>query len=152
MINIFEIIKRKKGVLFLIIGIILGIILLLVDTQGTASSLSTENTELTSDDYINSLEKKTEDMINKIKGVSEAKVMITLKNSGEQVFALDSTETNKKHVVVDNGLVCINELVPEIEGVAVVCNGGDNAIIKQKVTELLCSLLGIYSTHIYITE
>ena len=152
MINIFETIKNRKGVLLLIMGVILGITLLLVDTHGTSDSISTENTEITSDDYINLLEKKTEDMINKIKGVSEAKVMITLKNRGEQVFALDTTETNKKHVVVDNGLVCINELVPEIEGVAVVCNGGDNAVIKQKITDLLCSLLGIYSTHIYITE
>lgn len=134
------------------IGIILGILLLLTDAQSSKVSQTNQKTNLSTDDYVSSLEKKTEDMINRINGVTDAKVMITLKNSGEQVFALDGSDANQKHVVVDDGLVCINELVPEIEGVAVVCNGGDSAVIKQKITELLCSLLGIYSTHIYITE
>lgn len=152
MTNILEIIKSKRGILLLLIGVVLGILLLLTDAQSSKHSQTKQKTNLSTDDYVSSLEKKTEDMINRINGVTDAKVMITLKNSGEQVFALDGTDANQKHVVVDDGLVCINELVPEIEGVAVVCNGGDSAVIKQKITELLCSLLGIYSTHIYITE
>lgn len=150
--NVFEYIKNKKGILLLFCGIILGIILLITDVKEPPTTNSAEKNEEYTDNYTYFLEKKTEDMINKIKGVSNAKVMITLKNSGEQVFASDNSDTNKKHVIVDDSLVCINEYMPEVEGVAVVCNGGDDALIKQKITELLCSLLGIYSTHIYITE
>lgn len=150
--NLFECIKNKKGIILLFCGIILGIILLITDIKESPNTTSAETNEAYTDNYTYFLEKKTEDMINKIKGVSNAKVMITLKNSGEQVFASDNSETNKKHVIVDDSLVCINEYMPEVEGVAVVCNGGDDALIKQKITELLCSLLGIYSTHIYITE
>ncbi len=135
----------------MLIGIVLGIFLLLTDGQSQKSS-TTDQTTLFTEDYVISLEKKTEDMLNRIKGVADAKVMITLKNSGEQVFAMDGSDTNPKHVIVDDEVVCINELMPEIEGVAVVCNGGNNALTKQKITELLSSLLGIYSTHIYITE
>lgn len=152
MTNFLETLKKQKGLLLIIVGILLGIILLFADTQTKSVSTSTKTTNPTTSDYVDILEQKTEDLINKINGVSNANVMITLKNSGKQVFALDSSETNKKHVIVDNGLVCTDELVPEIEGVAVVCNGGNNIVIKQKITELLCSLLGIYSSHIYITE
>lgn len=150
--SLFEYIKNKKGILLLFCGIIMGIILLITDIKEPTTATSAEKNEAYTDNYTYFLEKKTEDMINKIKGVSNAKVMITLKNSGEQVFASDNSDTNKKHVIVDDSLVCINEYMPEVEGVAVVCNGGDDALIKQKITELLCSLLGIYSTHIYITE
>lgn len=150
--DIFNYIKNKKGILLLLCGIILGVVLLITDIKEPQTTTSAKENETYTDNYTYYLEKKTEEMINKINGVSNANVMITLKNSGEQVFASDSSETNKKHVIVDDSLVCINEYMPEVEGVAVVCNGGDNAVIKQKITELLCSLLGIYSTHIYITE
>ncbi len=152
MANIFEFIKEKKGILLLIIGMMLGLGFLLLDVKNNSREQPTEYTASYTDAYINTLEQKTEEIINKIKGVSEAKVVITLRNTGEQIFASDSSDANKKHVIVDDGLVCINEYMPEIEGVAVVCNGGNNAVVKEKITELLCSLLGIYSTHIYITE
>ena len=152
MLYFLEILKKKKGIVLLVVGIFLGLFLLLTDTQSSKQALSQEDVGISTDEYVCTLEEKTEELINRINGVTDARVMITLKNSGEQVFALDGSESNQKHVIIDDSLVCVNEYMPEIEGVAVVCNGGDNALVRQKITELLCSLLGIYSTHIYITE
>ena len=78
--------------------------------------------------------------------------MITLKSGTEFVYASDGNEVNEKHVIVDDSLVYIKEYLPQIEGVAIVCKGGNNPNIKSKITELICSVLGLYSSHVYVTE
>lgn len=142
---------KQKGVMLVAFGIIIGLMLLFLDKNG----LNTENyasTEENNESYITTLENRLENMINNIEGVSDTKVMITLKSSSEVIYALDKDENREKHVIVGNEPVYVKEYLPEIEGVAVICKGGNGAVIKEKITELLSSLLGIYSNHIYVTD
>ena len=150
--NLFNIIKNKKGTFLIVAGIILGILLLLTETTSNPHPQNLLTTTETAEEYVDNLEKKLEELINKINGVSDAKVLITLKSGCEYVYASDSTAENEKHVIVEDGLVCVKEYMPTIEGVAVVCTGGNSPAVKAKITELLRSVLGIYSTRVYITE
>ena len=46
--------------------------------------------------------------------------------------------------------VLINEIYPQIRGVAIVCTNGDNVQIQKKVTELISASLGISSGRITV--
>jgi stage III sporulation protein AG len=52
-----------------------------------------------------------------------------------------------EYVIVNGGdgeePVLISELYPRVRGVAVVCTGGKNAEVKNRVTELIAAALGI---------
>lgn len=150
--NAFERLKNKKYILLLIFGLILGILLILLGNTSSNANKTNLQTKEKNNEYAYQLEERLEEMINNINGVSNAKVLVTLKSSCEYVFASDNSSTSEKHVIVEDGLVQVKEYMPEIEGVAVVCTGGNDTVIQSKITDLLCSVLGIYSTHVYITE
>lgn len=150
--NTFERLKNKKIITLLIFGLVLGILLIFLGNTPSNENKNNLQTREKNNEYTDQLEDRLEDMINNINGVSDAKVLITLKSSCEYVFASDNSNTSEKHVIVEDGLVQVKEYMPEIEGVAVVCTGGNNTVIQSKITDLLCSVLGIYSTHVYITE
>ena len=150
--RITQFIKKNKLAVLLFVGIIVGLILVTsgekeYTQEADATSIYTEN-----EYYLNLLEEKLEEIINEIEGVSNAKVVITLESGAESVFATDGDGQEDKHVITGDGLVCVKKLAPSVEGVAVVCKGGDKAVIKEKITSLISSLLGLYSNHIYVTE
>ena len=144
--------KNKKIIFIFLSLIICGTVLIISDNQH--NDKTTKEYQITNDvdTYTYTLEKKLEQTINLIDGVNNASVMITLESGNEYVYASDDTEVSQKHVIVDNGLVCVTEKLPKIRGVAVVCDGGNSSAIKTKITELVCSVLGIYSNCIYVTE
>ena len=150
--KIIAFLKTKRGIIFLIIGLLIGLLLVLTDKTSTQKNSSSSNTEYSPQDYTASLEIKLEELINQISGVSNTKVMITLKSSNEIIYAEENSLSGNNTLVVDGNPVYIKEYMPEIEGVAVVCNGGNNPIITEKITQLLCAVLGLYSTHVYVTE
>ena len=148
-----EITKNKKAVILIGTGLIISFILLIFGgNKKTNSDYNPAESETVLEYYVKYQEEKLENIISEIKGVSEPKVMITLKSSSEYVYASDVSEKTEKYVVVDDSLVCVKENLPEIEGIAVVCKGGNNDEIKEQITELLCSLFGLYSNHVYVTE
>ena len=115
----------------------------------TDTSSSTKTYTSTDEEYTRKIEIKLENLINEIDGVSNAKVMIMLKSGF--IYAINSN-TDKTDTSFKNNDLNSNDYLPEIEGVAIVCDGGNNAVVKEKITELICSVLGLYSTHIYVTE
>lgn len=143
--------KNKRYVAFLLIGAVTAIACLIMDSVPPNNKQTTRSRD-ENEEYTDTLERKTEALLNEIDGVSDAEVMIVLKSSSEQVFASDNNDSVTKHVIADGSPVIIKKNMPEIQGVAVVCKGGNNPVIKAKITELICSALGIYSTHVYITE
>ena len=145
-------IKNKKSLLIFIILIACGIVLIISDNQQNDKTTKGDPLANEVDTYTFKLEERLEQTINLIDGVNNASVMITLESGNEYVYASDDTEVSQKHVIVDNGLVCVKEKLPTIRGVAVVCDGGNNSTIKTKITELVSSVLGIYSNCIYVTE
>ena len=150
--KILQQIKNKKILLILIGCILLGLILILIGSGANGDKETKEDFNDNINEYTDTLENKLEKMINSIAGVSESKVMISLKSGSEYIYAADDNTNSEKHIIVDNRLVYVKEYLPQIEGVAVVCKGGDDTVLKTKITELVCSVLGLYSTHVFVSE
>lgn len=147
-----DITKNKKALFLTAVGIIIGLSLLILDVfLSNEKNIPNKDSRIT-EDYTGTQEEQLEELLDSINGVSDAKVMITLKSGNEFVYAADSSAEDEKLVVVDNSLVCVKENYPEIEGIAVVCKGGNRDDIKKQITELICSLFGIPSNHVYVTE
>lgn len=150
--EIIEKIKSKKGIFLLIIGVIIGLMLIFYDSNSNQTKKTDISNSESIEQYTSVLEEKLEKILNEISGVENTKVMLTLESGSEYIYASDDTNTNEKHIIVDNELVLVKEYLPKIKGVAIICKGGNDPIIKSKITDLACSVLGIYSTRVFVSE
>ncbi len=111
--------------------------------------------------YEEALERRLEEIISSVEGVGKCKVMITLEKDDRKIFAKDSyteeKENKYEYVIVrsrdggDDGLV-ENTVMPEIRGVAVVCDGGDSAVVRTEVISLVSSVFSLSSARISVSK
>lgn len=126
--------------------------------------------------YITELENKLEKTIKGMEGAGKVEVMITLKNNGEKVLeknlAYESeTETlteegkrteknmikNSPETVLveesgDTSPIVVMQTYPEIEGVVVVCEGGDDTEVALHIKEAVQALFSIDAHKIVVCK
>lgn len=155
----------------IIVGIgLLGLVLILAsqifeNNGNNTKNTSNDNTAVISyDEYTQSLENKLTSLISSIDGVGECKVMITLENTKESVYATnydnkndaDSNNSKGEYVIYDsnNGEapILIMEYMPTVKGVSVVCSGGDNTVIREKIISLVTSLFNISTNRVSVSK
>ena len=90
--------------------------------------------------------------------------MITLENTKESVYATnydnkndaDSNNSKGEYVIYDsnNGEapILIMEYMPTVKGVSVVCSGGDNTVIREKIISLVTSLFNISTNRVSVSK
>ncbi len=146
-------IKSKKSLFLIVTALILGLIMMIFgDGFGNSEDDSGQNEDITE------LEKRVEALCERVEGVGNATVMITLDTTGEQVYARnsrvfgsgESSESLHEYVTASGGLVPTESKLSRIRGIAVVCTGGGDAFVRLTLTELLCSLFDISSGSVYI--
>ena len=119
--------------------------------------------------YTAYLEDRLSRTLSQIEGAGEVKVMITLKSSAEKVLDKDtesdqetvteggtrqSSKTSKKENTVyrtdsesnsqGSGSPYVSkELSPKIEGVVVIADGGENAVVKENISSAVQALFDI---------
>ena len=124
------------------------------------NNLNTETQE-EGDAYTTELENRLRSVLAKVEGIGDVEVMITLKGSKEKVILKDtpytqesmnevdgeggnrdSSSINKEDTTVlvnggngENVPYVIQELEPEVEGIVVIAEGGDNAEIMTEIME-----------------
>lgn len=167
--DVVEYIKRndsKKIKIIIAVGMI-GVILIAMSDifakdEKNTSSETTNDTSYS--DYTNELEDKLCNIISSMDGVGECKVMITLENSKENVYATDnenktdsdSASSKDEYVIYDsdNGEtpVLIKEYYPKIQGVSVVCSGGDNIVVKEQIINTVTSLFNISTNRVSVSK
>lgn len=165
--------QDKRLAIILIIGI-LGMLLLLISslTESGSAADVTQNAEATAKNMNsaieisvieNNLENKLKNMISEIKGAGDTYVMVTLSSAGDVVYAenekkaeSDNSSSLEKEIVIynptsnsDSGLI-VRVDPPEILGVAVVCDGGDSAVVASEIKKMVTSLFGIGSDKVYV--
>ena len=162
----FEIrkIKKDKWLIILLVGLLLVVIAMPVSdiksdqTQDEQQMQKAENAS--EDTYADALETRLENALAKVEGVGNVKVMITLASSSEKVVEKDQEMTSEvqegesggkntsssETAVYANGNGEEQELSPRIEGVLVIADGGDNAIVIENITEAVQALFGV-DTH-----
>lgn len=89
--------------------------------------------------YSTQIESDLQTVISQIKGVGKTEVLLTMENSVEYVY-LDDNATKTK------------EVEPIIRGVLVVCEGGDDPVVVERVTEAVTKALNISTAKVCITK
>lgn len=164
--------KKEQWLILLLVGILLVVIAIPVPKEGeeeqeevqdeTASSGSTDD-----EAYVRRLERRLEDALVQVQGVGKVSVMITLSASSEKIVEKDresSSETSVENesgsskrssssetsVYTGNGSnetpYITKELSPAIEGVLVIADGGDDAVVIENITEAVQALFPV-DTH-----
>lgn len=153
----------KKTRVFIIIAFVGVILILLSESIPHNTSKTVQSTDLKTS-YVTNLEKKTESIIGSIYGVGKCKVMITIKSTNETVYAQNSDISSNsgnysekyEYVFYDgnNGdePVLIKEYMPQVQGVAVVCEGGNNPQVAENIMSAVSSLFEISTSKISISK
>lgn len=111
----------------------------------------------TQTEYAEFLENELKDIISKIDGIGNVKVMVTVEGTVSYEYVVDVTSSDNKiesdTVLLANKEALIKQIVnPKVSGVLVICDGGDSAVIKEKVTRAVSTVLDISSSKVYITK
>ncbi len=150
--------KNKKQIVILFCAAFL----LLILCSGDLFAKSAEKTNDTTKELYaleNELERKLEDFLETVDGVGKAKVCIMFDLLEETSYAVneetDSDSHTSEYIIVEyadgseNGLpICVR--APQIRGVAVSCEGGASAKVKNEVTALLTASLGITANRVHV--
>lgn len=156
--------KAGKQKIIVSIGIV-GIVLILLSELVPTNVTSNENTTARDySQYVEQLENDTASIISSISGVGKCKIMITLVETDENVFAQnkdesysDSSNSSKSEYVLyeDNNNdtpILIKQYLPKVNGVVVVCQGGDDVVVRQRVVSAISSLYSIPSNKISVSK
>jgi stage III sporulation protein AG len=144
------------------------------ESQKESTQISYED----ADEYIKDAEERLKTLLKKVEGVGDVEVMITLKSSGESIPLKDTPYEKSSHVSEDetgettketeekaeeetvmveasDGTTqpyLVRETVPEIEGVAVIAQGGGNSEIKKEIVEAVQVLFDIKAHKIKVMK
>mgnify|MGYP000870264863 FL=1 len=160
----------RNILVLLIIGVM---VFILADIMGSGrnkeaniiKSVNDESYNNMPNDYTTVLERKLEDILSRLKGVGEVKVMITLEETEEVVPAFNTTKNNEttketdsqggtreiiredmtiQVVTGDEGSpIVLKEIKPTIRGVIVIAEGADDLSVKEILYEAVKTALGI---------
>lgn len=154
--SIRHIMREKKSIWLIAAALLVGICLMLYGGDGKISKSPTGGTEQFLDTA--ALEAEIKDLCERVRGVSDAAVMITIDTCAEQLYARnvkstkssDDSDERVEYVTTAGGLVPVGQVMPRIRGIAVVCGGGDDAAVKLRLTEMLCALFSVPASSVSI--
>lgn len=173
--------KRSDWLILVLAGILILIIALPTDTkekkqaEEAKENISKENNTIEASK--DEIERKLEDILEKIDGAGDVKVMITYQDSGTQVVEKDkNTSENSLEESDSTGGVrstkeqqlqestvyeeadagntpfVSKELLPKVEGILIVASGGDNQKVKQNISEAVLALFQVEAHRIKIVK
>lgn len=151
--------QKKAMILAMILAV--GIMFVLL-SEYIPTGASAKDASFDEAAYTESLERRLEEIISRVDGVSEVKVMVTLEGSQRYRYesgavqsvmaASDGVSQNYRADKEGSDAVLTFVAMPEIKGVSVVCKGGANAAVRQKVIGLIAGALNLGVNRIYVTE
>ena len=160
--------KDKRLKILFFIGII-GILLIFLssffdDEKPKETAVSQTSIDTNTDEFIEKTEKELVNLLKDISGVGEVKVMVSVSGTTELEYAQELTKDNdeqsnsykNQYVFIENNgekealVKKINK--PQISGVCVVCRGGEDVKVIEKVTRAVATVLDISSTSICVMQ
>lgn len=160
-----EFIKANKKTLICFIMGMLGIAIIFASE--VFNNYKKENVVLPNEyiSYSDELEKKLENLISSVDGAGKTSVLLTIEENEERIYAQNTSSNIKpdsqnsiqqEFVIVDDnggkdGLL-IKTVNPKIRGVAVVCEGGDNPKVQQRIYSCISASLGVSTARISISK
>ena len=165
--------ENKKARMNLFTAFLVGVLLLLMnqfffnkpEAEIDAIPQIEEQMEQKESSIEKEIEKRLESVFSNMNGVGQVKVMVTMKNTKASVLAKEErkeyeiaedgekkrTQTQKEENTVvmseDNRgtrtPVVVQETMPEIEGIVIVAEGGDDAVVVQMLSEASQALFNV---------
>jgi stage III sporulation protein AG len=117
-------------------GIALILIIFISDLLPKEKKNTQPSNETNAEKYSAEIEERLTKIISSISGTGNINVMVTLESLEENVYS------QKELVAVKT---------PKVRGVAIVCSGGENAVIREKITSTVSKALGISSSRVSVT-
>lgn len=170
-----KVIKNPKSlVIFGIFGIVLVLISSVFPSSGSKkeSNSNSLNEDYTVNEYRDTLEKDVKSIVESITGVKNPTVVITLESGVRYCYAsADETDTSssmgekndqsseskkQSYITVkssDGGEqpLIVTQIMPEVRGVAIICAGGNDAELSEKIKNAVTAALNITSKRVYIS-
>ena len=106
------------------------------DDPAANSAVLSKTAEI--DEYEQRLEERLAEIIGNIEGTGEVHIMITLERTEENVYS-------------DRETSVAATITPTVRGALVICEGSDNVMVRQKVTDAVCKVLGISAARVCVT-
>ena len=162
--DMFSDIKNKKNVLIVLLGFI-GIFLIFISEiiPEKEKEIIKTPSDLPSGFELE-LEKRLEEAVSQISGAGKTDITITLDSSKEYFYAKNSSEnTDASETEKESELVILESAEGEepivlktdeakIRGVLVVCEGGNDPLVCEKILEAICALLDIPSNKVSVAK
>lgn len=165
-------IVQKAGPVRILAVVISGILLLLLSygnmfrtdeapQTGQKEAETGQSADYEMKTYREQMETQVKEILEQAEGVGTAKVMITLKASKEKVTLKDSTvdgdKSGEESVLVEDAgkntlPYVVQETEPEIEGILVVCSGGDRSAVQREIIAGISALFPIESHKIKVMK
>ncbi len=162
--DMFSVIKNKKNFLIVSLGFV-GIFLIFISE--IVPEKEKEIIKTPSDfpsGFELELENRLEEAVSQISGAGKTDITITLESSKEYFYAKNSSENNgdsetekESEFVILEGSEGEEPIVlktdeAKIRGVLVVCEGGNDPFVCEKILEAICALLDIPSNKVSVAE
>ncbi len=177
----------KKLLCILLVGIAGMFLILFADFGGSDDTSETEKEQTTQTQtqtesrdeytYVEDVEKRLSKLISSIDGAGKTKVMVTLENGVEQIYATQDKTQSSSSSSIDSGGQNVEEsfnkedeyiiikssddsetglilkiVQPSIRGVAIVCEGADSTVVKKNIVEAVTAVTGISSAKVSIAK
>lgn len=173
--------KKDQICILLLVGILLMVISIPTQKRkstdiGNERTIETTETQNEEKVYAKELEQQLEGILSQMEGVGNVSVMITLQSSAEQIVEKDIREErdeleetdsqggnrDTRNIVREEETIYEEEdsqspyikkaLMPRVEGVLVVADGGSHPVVVKNITEVIQALFGIESHKIKIVK
>ncbi len=178
--NLDKLSKNPKFIKAVVIIGLVGILFILLSGLFTNNKNNTEVQPtndiayISLKEYENELEQNLADIISSINGAGKTRVLLTMDSTVEQVYATDKnlsqsnnentgdnaeskndTSANTTYITVElsdgtQQTVLLKEIQPKVRGVVVVCSGGDNDVVKEKIVDAVTKVLNISSSRVSV--
>ena len=149
-----------------LLGAAVGIVLLIFGSSGTfakeSNSDEKNNTKSDLDPavYVAELEERITEICSRVKGAGQVRAVVTLKGGYRAVYATDAQSSSSGYksstVLVGSGssegavLICYEN--PEIGGIGIVCEGGDDPTVRHAVVALVSAAFDVGTNKIYVAS
>lgn len=161
--------NKIKNPKFLLIAGLAGILLIALSSftgNKEKAAKKQASSGISAEEYKAELESGVREIVKGITGDKSATVVVTLESGIKYSYAdtnegssADKTESNSKSTssyitvkTADGGeqALLVTAEMPEVRGVAVVCRGGDDELINEKIKNAVTAALNITSKRVYI--
>lgn len=177
--RIKDLILSKNGSMILLVIGLIGIGLIFLSEFLPSGNGSTNTTSvISSDTYSKQLETKLKGIIGQINGVGNVDVMVTVESGVEYVYEQNVKTTDDKSqdsdssgrnqtqensnqetsaIIIDKGsggqeALVKTEIQPRIQGVVVVCDGGEDPVVKENIVNAITVALNITSNQVSVSK